>query len=223
MLEIKNNYLSMITLGSFNPAILTPDFLNQEKIFVSEVPPKGQTSPVVSQISFSNISLLVELERFQVMHREIDSFENNTAVTIMTNYLNVLKYTPISVEGINFNVALIKYTDSSLLLKILEDPANEILKHIDQVDEYSIDVNTKIADGKKQNLIINCKYYIDKGISVSINLRVPETNDEKLILNYNYEVQNIKLEKNRIEIIPKNYLYIVKRLFKFLEKLNEEK
>lgn len=217
-METKNSFLSFIALGSFNPAILTPDFLAEEKIFSFETSAEGRTSPVVSEIKFGDISLLVELERFQVMHQEVDSFEKSPIISIMSNYLNVLKHTPVFVEGINFNIDLTDYADSTIVANIFEKPINGIINYVDKSDEYFIDINTKVARGKDETQAINCKFYVDDGVSVSINLRKL---DVKMVLNFNYEVQNIESDRNRLNIIPDNYQSIYEEFIGFVEKIKK--
>lgn len=217
-MEIKNNFLSAIALGSFNPAILTPNFLSEQKIFTFETSPKGKTSPVVSEMKFDDISLFVELERFQVRHEDVDHFEKSPIISIMANYLNILKYTPVFVEGINFNINLINYADSTTAANIFEKPINGIINYVDKSDEYFIDVKTTVAMGKEETQGINCKYYVDDGISVSINLR---KSDAEIVLNFNYEVQNINSDRSRLNIIPDNYQNIYEKFIGFIEKIKK--
>lgn len=221
MIETKNNFLSIITIGSFNPAILTPDFLAKENIFISKAAPRGETSPVLSHLEFGNVSLVVELERFQIKHMEVDSFKNSPVISIITGYLKTLKYTPIATEGINFNIDMMNYSDSDGLLQIFNNPIKEIINYVEKADEYLIDVKAKVTSDKEEAHIINCKYNIDEGISISINLRKADLKDRKIVLNYNYEVKNIKSDKDRINIIPDNYTNILTRFIDFIKKFKE--
>ena len=217
-MEIKNNFLNIIAFGSFNPAILTPPFLTEEKIFGSEINPEGQTSPVVSVLKYGNISFLVELEKFQLMDNQVDSFEKSSIISIGEKYLDVLKYTPVSIEGINFNVDFTNYNDSLILQSVFRDPLSEIINCVDKVREYELDVKTKITEGKNETQVINCRYCIDDGVLISINLRKL---DEKIVLNFNYEVQNIRLDRNRLNIIPSNYQNICEKFDLFVRKIEE--
>jgi hypothetical protein len=217
-MEIKNNFLSVISLGSFNPAILTPEFLVEQKIFSFESPPVGTTSPVISQIKSGNISLLVELERFQVMHDAVDDFQKSPIVSISSNYLDVLKYTPIFVQGINFNLNLKNYGDSVSLKKIFDNPIKTMVEYLHKFEEYLIDVKTKVLKGRNETEAINCKYFIDAGISVAVNLK---KEDKEVVLNFNYEVQNIKDDRSRLKNISDNYQRIWKLLESFVEKIKK--
>lgn len=215
-MDIKNNFLSIVTLGSFNPAILTPNFLKDHGISVSGEQPQGTSSPVVSEINFSNISFFAELERFQITHRGITDFKETQILDAAYKYIDLLKYTPIYTQGINFNINLLKYQDSSKLQNIFQNPLSEISRYCDKTDDFLIDVKTKIKDKKKETLFINFKYYIDEGISVSINLKRSES---EINLNFNHEVENIITDRNRINILNKNYDNYVHRFSDFINQI----
>lgn len=217
-MDVKHNFLSVIALGSFNPAILTPDFLKAQGIWSAHENPQGTSTPVFSDLKFGDISFFAELERFQVMHKGIQDFHKSPIVDASYKYLETLKHTPLLALGININVNLIKYQDSSAIRAIFEDPIMEIAKYTEKIEEYQIDTKTKIMKDKREALAINCKYYIGAGVSVSINLK--RLNGE-MILNFNQEVENIKADKSRVRLIYDNYHNIYKRFVTFLETIKE--
>lgn len=216
--NIKHNYLSVVTLGSFNPAILTPGFLKQQEIWSSEEPPKGTSSPVVSDIKFGNISFFAELERFQVMHNEVEKFNESPIVGAAYKYLNILKYTPLIVQGINFNILLVAYEDNKKIKALFEDPFNRLSNYIDNTEEYHLDLKTAIKEGKHNTQLINCKFYLDAGISTSVNLKKANMD---LVLNYNYEVEGIDSDRTRLELIPNNYQQIYEKVINFIKRFEE--
>jgi hypothetical protein len=216
--DIKHNFLSIITLGSFNPAILTPDFLKEQGIWTAEEPPRGTSSPVVSNLKFGDVSFSAELERFQVMHRGIEDFKDSTIVDATYEYLEVLKYTPLFVQGINFNVTLLNYKDDKGIKAVFEDPITGLAKYAEKTDEYLIDIRTKVTKAEREVQTINCKYYIDSGLSVSINL---QRLNEEINLNFNQEVENIRDDRGRVRIIYDNYQKIYKRFATLLEDIRK--
>ena len=217
-MEIRQNFLSIITLGSFNPAILTPEFLKDQGIWLTEEIPKGTSTPVVSDLKYSNVSFTAELERFQIMHQGIKDFYESPIVNAAYKYLEVLKHTPLHVQGINFNINLIKYQDSSSIKEIFEDPIAVIAKYVERQDEYLIDVKMKMTKDKRATHEINSKYYIDSGVSVSINFKKL---NEELVLNFNQEIEKLNTDRSRIQIIKENYPNISKRFLNFIEALKK--
>jgi hypothetical protein len=215
-MEIKNNFESIITLGSFNPAILTPEFLKENGIATFKTPPEGNASPIVSQLKFENITFFVELERFQILDNKIASFDKSPIVAWAFKYLDILKYTPVFVQGVNFNVNLTDFEENKNIQNIFKDPIREMPNYVDKVNEYWVDVKTEIAEGEAQNQVINCKYDIGNEISISTNLN---RKDKEILLNFNYEVQNIKSERKRLNIIIDNYQSIYEKFNLFINRV----
>lgn len=215
-MEIRNNFESVITLGSFNPAILTPEFLKENGIATFDTSPEGNTSPVVSQLKFENISFFVELERFQIVDKKIDSFDKSPIVAWAFKYLDILKFTPVFVQGVNFNVNLTNFEGNKSIQNIFKDPILEMPKYVDKVNEYFVDVKTRIAEGEAQNQVINCKWDIGNQISISTNLN---WKNKEILLNFNYEVQNIKSDRKRLSIIMDNYQSIYEKFDLFIKRI----
>ena len=216
-MEIKNNFLSVVTVGSFNPAILTPEFLKEQKVWISEeYPPEGTSSPVVSDIKFGDIAFFVELERFQVMHHNVEQLDKSPVVEAAHKYLKVLRYTPVLLQGINFNVTIVEYEKNKAINALLEDPIHRFADYFEKAEEYLLDLKTVIREGISETQSTNCKFYLKPGISISSNLRRADTN---LVLNYNWEVKDIKTDNKRLNIIPESYEDIHKGFMQFIERL----
>ena len=215
-MDIKNNFLSVVTLGSFNPAILTPDFLKMHEIFSDVEHLKGRSSPVVSEIIHNDIHFLAELERFQITHRKIRNFNESDILDSAVKYLEVLEYTPLLAQGINFNVDINDYDDSPIIKEILGDPVLKFCKYIGGIDDFLIDLKVEVVSGNKETKGINFKYFIEDGIVIAINMN--KAND-KIVLNYNQEVKNINSDRDRIKIIRDRYSDIITNFNDFINTL----
>ena len=73
-MNVKNNFLSIIGLGNFNPSILTPKFLSEVCEFEFKEKPKGKITPVVTNIKYGNLQFIVELEKLQILERDVSNF-----------------------------------------------------------------------------------------------------------------------------------------------------
>ena len=210
-MEIKNNFISIIALGNFNPAILTPDFLWNNCKFITDQTPKGQTTPVVSNLEFDNISFLMELEKFQIMDKKPHTFKDTKIIKVMETYLDILSFTPIFVMGLNFNVelesasekAISNLNDKDYLLKVLN--AKELI--------YSS--KTKYSKGSLIDYLswelINSEESITRA---NINLK------EKIFtLNYNVEIRDMKNDSRKIKYFSENLDSINNKFQNFLKNI----
>ena len=217
-MDYKRNFVSILTLGSFNPAILTPSFLEKQKIWPSDKKPIGKTTPVVSELKYGKVSFFTELERFQIMQASPMRFEDTPIIQAAYKYINKLRFTPLSLQGVNFNLNISEYKTVSGLQKIFDNPLAEIKNYIKSNAEYFLDTKSKVNGNVEETTLVNCKYYVDNQISVSINLR---QNNTELILNYNYEVEGLDVNRERIDIIKKSYHSICDDFESFLKKLDD--
>jgi len=216
--EIKNNFSSIITLGSFNPAILTDGFLKEQEIWNTKDRPKGSSSPIISNISYGEVSFVVELERFQIKQEGISDFQDTPIVGASHKYLNILQHTPLFFQGINFNVDLLNYEDYTGIGAIFNNPISGIMPYIEDIKEYEIDLSATVRKSREEIKAINCKYYTEPNVSISINLlRLTE----KITLNFNLEVGDIKEDRSRIDFIFNNFQSIYDRFLAFLETLKK--
>jgi hypothetical protein len=208
-MEKKNNFISIITLGNFNPAILTPKFLSEKCGFKNENKLKEETSPVVSSIDFDKISFLMDLERFQIVEKEISNFNETISIKLMNKYLDTLSFTPVYVMGLNLNID-VKTTpkkpvknlnDKAYILKVLgakELIYNSIIKYSENsVDYISWDII-------KQNQAIS-------------RITVKKKEDNIFTINYNIEIRNIEKSRDNILFFEKDLNNINLKCQNFLE------
>lgn len=184
-LEIKNNFISIVTLGHFNPAILNKDFLEENNILKFEEDPKITLTPIVCTVDYKNLKIIVDLERFQVVENNIQDFESNLILNFVYNYLDVLKYTPINIMGINFNF-IINVGD---LNKIYN---SEICKKINGLFKaksciFSV---TKLIENDVET-IKRINFSFDLLDSKSLNILIENIEKNSSVVNFNFEINNI--------------------------------
>ena len=167
---------------------------------------------------YGKIAFFTELERFQVKHDSPDDFRETPIVKATHRYLSKLKFTPILVQGINFNVKIIQAQKIPAIQKVFHESINGIKSYIPKGVEYLIDTKSMVKGDSQETILINCKYYVSSGVSVSINLKKI---DDGLILNYNYEVEGLNKNREMVNNIKENYSHIYNYFETFLSVLEK--
>lgn len=191
MMHQKNNYMSIVGLGHFNPGILTPIFLKDVCKLHFPDPPRGETTPVISRLNYGKVSFLVELERMQVKEDEVVSYKDSKIIDYFTRYITTLQYTPLFLCGVNLNTTVHEFNPKKINHKI------EDIKLISQLLESTtmmIDRKEKLKDDTKDWKIYNFKTLLPDRMALQLNFK---KENAKIIINLNYEVGgfNNSLEK----------------------------
>ena len=194
-MEMKNNFSSIIGLGSFNPAILSPTFLQNACKLEFKEKPHGQTTPVVSSLSYGNLQFIISLEKLEIRENGIEDFNKTIVARCLENYLDVLKYTPVLVCGINFNLTITD-CDVNKIGAILKD--NNSMKRILSTTEITIDKKEILKNDELSWQIYNFTYPSSDNTVCRINVA---RNENGITLNHNYEVRDVQKDINRMRII----------------------
>ncbi|MBP8745486.1 MAG: hypothetical protein KBH86_10220 [Syntrophorhabdus sp.] len=213
-MKIKNNFISIITLGNFNPSIINPEFLANQKIMTEQI--SGQVTPVMSVLESDNITLITELERFQIIHREVGCFEETPIVEIASKLFDILKYTPVTKQGLNFNVTIEDFSGSENLKRIFGNPRN-LTNYLDQSSEYIFQINTVVNDDVERTTIINCGYKFEDVVYISIKLQKKE--DDNISINYNYEVRDIDKIRDNVHFVKNAFQKVCHKFISFTKQL----
>jgi hypothetical protein len=190
----KNNFVSIIALGNFNPAILTPPFLFEKCNFWSEATPKGQTTPVVSSLEFDNVHFIMELEKFQIMEKNPSDFSSTSIVKLMLNYLEVLAFTPVYVVGLNFNIDL--ETDPAKAIDKLNN--KELILEV--FDAREIVYDSKIIFSKASLNYISWDIIKKEDLIKRMTINF---NKDIFKINYNIEKRDVESDRNKINEMNK--------------------
>lgn len=218
LMEIKNNFLSIVVLGSFNPSILTSSFLaNECKVTFSEKPDEKHL-PIFSIVTYNNLVFQTTYENFQVIQNNIDNFDNPLILEPVKKYFQVLRYTPLTTCGINFNIDISKINMPHFEKLVLDDE----IKLLDAINKKEILLDQNIflnkESGRKSFRQLNMLYHLDDFVSESLSIQKKEENS--LTINFNHEVGNLHENSenlfNLIEnysIIKANFITLIKNIF----------
>lgn len=118
MPNFSGQFFSIVIVGKHNPQILNHNFLiNNEILPVTEEPFKSLlakegenpftefvSTPVLATIKYGSISMVIEESRYQIKDSNYGDPATSSIVNITKKYFGeILKYTPISVGGINLS------------------------------------------------------------------------------------------------------------------------
>ena len=210
------NYKSVVTIGSFNPAILTHDFLCDHCDFERAHNPKGSTNPVLSEIKYGNLILTMELNRFQIQLLKCDDFDDEYPVSLMNRYLNILEFTPLGLMGVNFNYCLSGLETGSL--------ANVLTSPLGVSDFFGFDPTLVRVEVKKPNgtgltlsqVIVTHQLNSDFKNTIKIDFE-----DAAIAVNSNYEIDRLDKHRSRIDKFSKEYGLLVSDNSKLTQLIGE--
>jgi len=195
-MNIVIDHKSVVTIGGFNPTILTPDFLRKSCGFSSHHNPKGQTTPVASEIRFGNSHFLMELNKFQITTLKPSSFKDVFPLDVAKKYLDVLEYTPVSLFGINLNYSVSEINIASLQA-FLKDPWS--LGENLNVEPTSVILKAKKPNGEGLSLReVEVAYMADANIKNNVRFSFESG---KITINNNFEVGHLDEDRKRLSIL----------------------
>lgn len=210
-MKIAYNFVSLVALGNFNPAIVTPDFLNKDcELNLGE--PTDQTPPLIPVhrgFQFQNLRLTVDMERLEILEIGINNISNAKILGIFYAYYKKLPYTPLSAVGVNINCDLPK---TDILLEKISNPRT----YLDFLDVKEIDVTERSLQTKSDKTWLNSNYRIE---NVGGLTRIASSSIKKnfLILNYNYEAGNLGQNESRLDLLLDGYEQFCREFLNFVK------
>lgn len=212
---INNNFISIVFLGHFNPAILSKEFLKDNKIFITEERIiKENSNPIFKSIEFEKVKIIVDLDRFQVVEENVNDFSKNRVIDLAFNYIKTLKFTPIRIAGINFNFN-VKIGEIKKFIDIIE---KEQLFGLLNATSFVIDTKKEVDTEKEKFLSGRLIVNIAKDKVVQIALNRTDSRDIYKV-NYNYEVRDLdKVSENRL-FVKNNFRNIFNQYKEIIEKM----
>jgi len=203
-MKIDYNFITLVALGSFNPAIISPNFLNTEcELNLGE--PDDQSPPdipVIRHLKFQNLKFTVEMNRLQIMETEIENIAETRALSIFNVYYEKLPYTPLKAVGVNINCDLLAEmeTKTDALTKKISNPNT----YLDFFDTDKINVIERSLQTKTDKTWMSSNYNIEniRGLTRSINVTQKK---DFLNLNYNYEAGAVDKHKSNLSLLLDGY------------------
>jgi len=212
-MEVGNNFVSIVSLGCFNPAILTPKFFKEYcDVSIDLESVKSVTTPIASSIKYKNIEISVELSKYQIVERNVRSTSKIKILKYFLNYFRVLKYTPIYKIGINFNSTIFKVEQNTL--DLLNN--GKSLREFFGTDDLTYLNKVKISQTDINEVLWNLFYTVKENYQITISLTL---NNGDLVINQNFEFSDIESNKNIYYRIFRKYPTLEKKNSKFLQYL----
>jgi len=219
-MRVKNNFVSCVVIGSFNPSILTSDFIIQECGLEFEGKAiREDRTPVVSRVEYPGFMFLADLDRLQIRETEIDDPGKSKVVDFLRIYLEKLPYTPLSKCGVNINVS-ISGTNEKDLIALLTERKRELFKILETRD-FTIEATSQHQSKGDKFLKWNIVYVIQKE-HVLGRLAITIKGESVYEVNHNYEVGRLEKNHSRLQIVTQDYPKVVKRYEQIIRAIFEE-
>jgi hypothetical protein len=204
-MEVKNNFMSVVSLGCFNPAILTPDFLKDYCGFTAHSAPTGRTTPIATGLDYGSISFFVDLERFQIKHSDINDFQDSGVVAIMMKYLAVLEHTPLHAIGVNLNYEISGMHVANVLqgLQKRRKAVSEFLGLSESTTVYKFHSKGSELD---QLVELDTSGPVDLDVVERLNVLIK---DDSMQVNYNHEIRNLTKNRKLFEKMDTDWLSLI--------------
>ncbi len=182
----KLKFFSIVLVGRQNPQILNHDFLiNNQVIPINEEPfktlikqsSKGKppfsqylSTPVVTQLSYNWISIIVQESRFQIIDNKVSAPSKSPIISFTKKYFGeLLRYTPFQLGGLNFNGEL-KFSnknDENNFDKMLGIDSEKFKSNfgIKNTIQFESKINFPLDNGQGQLNVSKPKKVKDTGIA----------------------------------------------------------
>lgn len=203
-MKIDYNFITLVALGSFNPAIVSPDFLNKVcELNLGE--PVGQSPPdipVIKHLQFQNLKFTVEMNRLQIMETGIENINEARVLSIFNVYYAKLPYTPLKAVGVNINCDLLAdmETKTEALKKKVSNPSS----YLDFFNTNKINVIESSLQTKADKTWMSSNYNIENVHGLTRSINVTQKKDF-LNINYNYEAMVVDNHKSNLSLLLDGY------------------
>lgn len=207
MVDYKSDYINLVVLGSFNPAILTHEFLVKECGFdlLGEPDSKGPAMPVVASLEYRNLIFFADLGRLQIMEKNCADPKGSRIPQYLQTYLDKLPYTPIIKCGANFSYRL--SVDKSRLWQITQWLRNDRDKFCEALKLNTITIEVVFAVDQSKEEVVSwiLRTKADRyDATTMLKVAMPSSGNEPKI-DFNYEVAGLDKDRKRLSSVTTSY------------------
>jgi hypothetical protein len=220
-MKISYNFISLIAVGNFNPAIATLDFLTKVceldlGELIKESPPD---IPIHKALRFKNLSLIVDLDRLVIKQAEIEDISRAKVLGIFNVYYDKLPRTPLKAVGVNINCNLTFETDTEA--NSFEEKVKNPLASLDFFRANAVDVNENSRRTESETIWKGTTYRIENLNGLNWQISASRTKD-LFDVNFNYEVDNLLQEPSKkLELLSKEYNRFCGKFLSFLKYMED--
>jgi hypothetical protein len=126
MARFERQYFSIVLLGRHNPQILNHDFLVQNEVLPHDVDPFAEllrrpeappfsefvSTPVLVSLQYGPITIMIDENRYQAVDAGSSDPQSSPITTITQRYFRLLRYTPVTLGGLNFH-GVVRFEDDA--------------------------------------------------------------------------------------------------------------
>jgi len=210
-MKLSHNFVSLVALGNFNPAIVTPDFLNKDcELNLGE--PTDQTPPFIpvhKSLQFQNLRFTVDMEKLEILEIGINNISDARILAIFDAYHKKLPYTPLSAVGVNINC---DFPKTDILLEKISNPRT----YLDFLDVKEIYVTERSLQTESDKTWLDSNYRIEDvgGLARLISSSIKK---DFLNLNYNYEAGNLGQNESGLDLLLDGYEQFCREFLNFVK------
>ena len=219
-MNISYNFISLVAIGNFNPAIATLDFLTRVcELDLGELTKQSpKEMPMFKAFNFQNLEIIIDLNRLAIKETEIKDISDTRGLGIFETYYGKLPYTPLVAVGVNINCNLIPEMDikTNLFAEKIKDPRS----FLDYFGVNEIDVSEKSSCTKDDMIWKDLRYHIENVNNLTRLINVRKAKD-LFSVNYNYEAGNLLQNPSKLELLFRGYNQFCDEFLRFLEYMEE--
>ncbi|RLC36333.1 hypothetical protein DRH29_04765 [candidate division Kazan bacterium] len=218
-MKVENNFVSIVVIGNFNPAIATTEFVAN----VCDVTPEKiqQKSPeqiqVIRQLEFENFRLEITLERFVLVEKNIEDIYRAKVADFFGNYFKKLSYTPLKAAGFNINC------DFSFDDRGAWEKARKKVERVDLYLEFfsanEVDVLEIYSATKEKKYPREARFKVEGEDRITRQINTNYVAAEILKMNYNWEVRRLDKNIENLYLLLDRYKEFCEEFFKFIENM----